>query len=68
MLNDWFSSHVEICADNYNYSRFMLKDMCRSVKCELYLYGDMTIKVMESRRAVFGLCDMPVVLRQGMGS
>ena len=46
MLNFWFSSIDEICPDNYNYSRFMLKDKCRSEKWKLYLYGDMTIKVM----------------------
>ena len=32
-------------------SRFKLKDKCRSEKWEVYLYGDMTIKVMGSRRA-----------------
>ena len=32
-------------------SRFTLKDKCRSEKWEVYLYGDMTIKVMGSRRA-----------------
>ena len=32
-------------------SRFQLKDKCRSEKWEVYLYGDMTIKVMGSRRA-----------------
>ena len=32
-------------------SRFKLKDKCRSEKWEVYLYGDMTILVMESRRA-----------------
>ena len=41
----------DICPDNYNYSRFTLKDKCRSEKWEVYLYGDMTIKVMGSRRA-----------------
>ena len=51
MLNDWINGNDDFCADNYNYSRFMLKDKCRSEKWELYLYGDMTIKVMESRRA-----------------
>ena len=45
MLNFWFSSFVEFCADNYIFSLFMLKDMCRSVKWELYLYGDKSIKV-----------------------
>ena len=45
MLNFWFSSNDEICADNYYYTRFKLTDICRSVKWELYLYGDMTIKV-----------------------
>ena len=51
MLNYWFSSNDDICPDNYSYSRFTLKDKCRSEKWEVYLYGDMTIKVMESRRA-----------------
>ena len=32
-------------------SRFKLKDKCRSEKWEVYLYGDMTIKVMVFRRA-----------------
>ena len=32
-------------------SRFTLKDKCRSEKWEVYLYGDMTITVMGSRRA-----------------
>ena len=32
-------------------SRFKLKDKCRSEKWEVFLYGDMTIKVMESIRA-----------------
>ena len=45
MLNYWFSSNDEICPDNYNYSRFKLKDKCRSEKWELILYGVMTIKV-----------------------
>ena len=51
MLNFWFSSIDEICPDNYNCSRFKLKDKCRSEKWDVYLYGDMTIKVMESSRA-----------------
>ena len=51
ILNDCFSSNYDICPDNYNYSRFTLKDKCRSEKWEVYLYGDMTIKVMESIRA-----------------
>ena len=46
MLNYWFSSIDDICPDNYNSSRFKLKDKCRSEKWEVYLYGDMTIKVM----------------------
>ena len=45
MLNYWFSSNDTICADNYIFSRFKLKGKCRSEKWELYLYGDMTIKV-----------------------
>ena len=44
MLNFWFSRYDEICSDNYNYSRFKLKDKCRSEKWELYLYGDKTIQ------------------------
>ena len=45
MLNGSFSSNADICADNYIFSWFKLKDLCHSVKWELYLYGDMTIKV-----------------------
>ena len=33
-----------------NTSRFKLKDKCRSEKLEVFLYGDMTILVMVSRR------------------
>ena len=51
MLNDWISCDDDFCPDNYNFSRFKLKDKCRSEKWEVYLYGDMTIKVMDSRRA-----------------
>ena len=51
LLNGWFSSNDDICPDNCNYSRFMLKDKCRSETLELYLYGDMSILVMVSRRA-----------------
>ena len=43
MLNGWFSSNDEICAENYIYSRFKLEG--RSEKWELYLYGDKIIKV-----------------------
>ena len=39
MLNAWFSSNGDICADNYFYSRFKLKDKCRSEKWEVYLFG-----------------------------
>ena len=46
MLNGWFSNNDDICADNYNFSRFKLKDKCRSEQWEVYLCGDMTIKVM----------------------
>ena len=45
MLNYWFSSTDEFCPDNYYFSRFKLRDKCRSGKWELYLYGVMTIKV-----------------------
>ena len=37
MLNFWFSSIDEICPDNYNNSRFLLKDKCRNEKWELCL-------------------------------
>ena len=40
MLNYCFSNNDEVCADNYNYSRFKLTDKCRSEKWEMYLYGD----------------------------
>ena len=49
MLNYCFSSYDEICADNYNYSRFKLTVQCRCKKWELYLYGDMTILVDRDR-------------------
>ena len=45
MLNYWFSSYDGFCPDIYNYSWFKLMDKCRSEKWELYLFGDMTIKV-----------------------
>ena len=49
MLNGWFSNNDDICADNYIFSRFKLKDICRSEKWELYLYGDKIIKVDRDR-------------------
>ena len=45
LLNVWFSSNDEICADNYMYSRFKLQDKCRSEKWEVFLFGDKSIKV-----------------------
>ena len=42
-----FSSNDNICPDNYIFSWLKLKDKCRSEKWEVYLYGDMTIMVME---------------------
>ena len=44
MLNHWFSSNDEICADNYFFP-VQVDGKCRSVKWELYLYGDLSIKV-----------------------
>ena len=41
-----FSSNDDISPNNYNYSRFKLKDKCRSEKWEVYLCGDMTIEVV----------------------
>ena len=49
MLNYWFSSFDEICPDFYYFSRFKLKDKCRSAKWELFLYGVMSIKVDRDR-------------------
>ena len=39
-----FSNHDEICADNYFFP-VQVEGKCRSEKWDLYLYGDMTIKV-----------------------
>ena len=68
MLNYWFSSNDDICPDNYNYSRFKLKDKCRSEKWEVYLYGDMTIKVERAQVQFLDSVTCPLLLRQGMGS
>ena len=46
MLNYWFSSNDDICPDNYNYSRFKLKDKCRSEKWEVFLQCDMPVVAM----------------------
>ena len=46
MLNGWFSNNDDICADNFIFSRFKLKDKCRSEKWEVYLCGDMSIMVV----------------------
>ena len=35
MLNGWFCNFDDICADNYNFSRFKLKDKCRSEQWEV---------------------------------
>ena len=67
MLNYWFSSNDDICPDNYNYSRFKLKDKCRSEKWELYLYGDMTIQVVCAQVQFLDSGDMPVVVTTGHG-
>ena len=67
MLNYWFSSNDEICPDNHNYSRFKLKDKCRTEKWELYLYGDMTIKVERAQVQFMDSADMPVVVTTGHG-
>ena len=61
MLNFWFSSKDEICPDNYNYSRFKLKDKCRSEKWELYLYGDKTIQVVCAQVQFLVRGDMPLL-------
>ena len=67
MLNGWFSSNDEICADNYIYSRFMLKDKCRSEKWEVRQFGDKTIKVERAQVQFLDSGDMPVVVTTGHG-
>ena len=67
MLFYWFCSYDVICPDNYNYSRFKLKDKCRSEKWEVYLYGVMTIKVVFAQVQFFVSVTCPLLLRQGMG-
>ena len=67
MLNDWISSNDEICAVNHIYSRFKLKGKCRSEKWEVYLYGDMTIKVERAQVQFLDSGDMPVVVTTGLG-
>ena len=67
MLNGWFSNIDDICADNYNFSRFKLKDKCRSENLEVYLCGDMTILVMRVQVQFLGSGDMPVVMTTGHG-
>ena len=66
MLFYWFCSYDEICPDNYNYSRFKLKDKCRSEKWEVYLCGDMTIEVVLAQMQFLD-SDMPVVVTTGHG-
>ena len=44
MLNYWFNSNDEICADKYFFP-VPVDGKCRSEKWELYLYGDKTFKV-----------------------
>ena len=67
MLNGWFSNYDDICADNFIFSRFKLKDKCRSEKLEVYLCGDMTILVMRVQVQFLGSGDMPVVMTTGHG-
>ena len=67
MLNYWFSSNDDICPDNYNNSRFKLKDKCRSEKWDVYLCGDMTIKVERAHVQFLVSGDMPVVVTTGHG-
>ena len=67
MLNGWFSSNDDICADNYFFSRFKLKGKCRSEKWDVYLYGDETIKVERAQVQFLDSGDMPVVVTTGLG-
>ena len=66
MLNYWFSND-DICPDKYNYSRFKLKDKCRSEKWEVYLYGDKTIQVVCAHVQFLDSGYMPVVVTTGHG-
>ena len=68
MLNGWFSNNDDICAYNYIFSRFKLKDTCRSEKWEVYLCGDMTILVVRVQVQFLDSVTCPLLLRQGMGS
>ena len=68
MLNGWFSNNDDICADNYIFSRFKLKDKCRSEKWDVYLCGDMTILVVRVQVQFLDSVTCPLLLRQGMGS
>ena len=45
LLNDWISSTDEICADNYTYIQFKLKNNGRSEKVQIYLYVDKCMAV-----------------------
>ena len=67
MLNYWFSRKDDICPDNYNFSRFTLKDKCRSEKLEVYLYADMSILVVRAQVQFLDSGDMPVVVTTGHG-
>ena len=53
--------------NNYFFSRFKLLDKCRSAKWEVYLYGDMTIKVERAQVQFLDSGDMPVVVTTGHG-
>ena len=60
VLNGWFSSNDEICADYYIYSRFKLEDMCRSENWEVFLYDGMSIYVERAHVQFLDSGDMPV--------
>ena len=51
MLYGWISCCDGLAPTITTSSRFYLKGKCRSEKCEVYLYGDMTILVMGFSRA-----------------
>ena len=58
---------MTIFAQTTTTTRFKLKDKCRSEKWELYLYGDMTIKVERAQVQFLDSGDMPVVVTTGHG-
>ena len=72
MLNDCGSAATTIFALTTILFRFKLKGKCRSEKWEVYLCGDMTIKVVRAQAQFLvqflDSVTCPLLLRQGMAS